>query len=295
MLGSNVPTIGGLHTGFEWADKWGCESIQIYLTLSRRWDVQELAPEQIEKFKNSWQASSVKEVVAHIPFLVNLASSDKLLRDRSINRLVIEISRAEKLGVRFLVLHPGSCTGTNKKEGLKNIIDGLNIVLQRFNNISSKILLETMAGQGNVLGASFEELATIINHVDKSEFLGVCFDTGHVFMSGYKFKGYEGYEEVMNNFDKIISIGKIEVFHLNDSKTSLNSKSDRHACIGEGELGLQVFHALLRDKRFFNRPKILEIPERDIKSKKNLDLLKNLERRIDLLAEETLPTQLNLI
>lgn len=288
MLGSNVPTRGGFHTGFKWAEEWGCECIQIYITLSRKWEVQELMPDEVERFKKAWRNSSVRQVVAHIPFLVNLASPDKRLWKKSVDRLTVEISRAKKLGVPLLVLHPGSYGQDKKKDGLKRIIAGLNTVLERFDNLSPKILLETMAGQGTTLGSSFEELAYILAHTNQTESLGVCFDTGHVYMAGYDIRGYKGYKNVLKEFSRIIPFKKIGAFHLNDSKTALGSKSDRHASIGEGELGFQPFHMLLRDQRFSDIPKILEIPERDEKSKDNLKLLKQLSNRSALLSNEDL-------
>ena len=276
MLGSNVPTIGGLPKGFKHAEDWGCEAIQIYVTLSRRWDVPELTQEEITEFQSAWKKSSVKEVVAHVPFLVNLASPAEEIWKKSVSRLTVEILRAEDFGVRFLVLHPGSYGGSNIKEGLKRIINGLNVASQRSEKSSTKILLETMAGQGTALGSRFEEIAHILENVENPDCYGVCFDTGHVFMAGYNFSSYEGFEETLDLFDSIIGIHSIKAFHLNDSKTALGSHSDRHACIGEGEMGLQVFHAILRDRRFFTVPKILEIPERDEKSKSNLELLREL-------------------
>jgi len=278
MLGSNVPTIGGFYTGFKWGNKWGCEVIQIYITLSRRWEVPELTKEEISKFKMAWQESSVKEVVAHVPYLVNLASPDKELYQKSIERLLIEISRAIKFGVSLLVLHPGSYGNSKKEEGIKRVIEALNNVLQEI-DFPGKILLETMAGQGTTIGSRFEELALILEKVQKSESLGVCLDTGHLFMAGYDIRGYEGYQKILDEFDRIIGIEKIKAIHLNDSKTGLGARRDRHACIGEGKLGLQTFQAILKEERFHNIPKILEIPERETRSQDNLELLKTLAQK----------------
>ena len=151
-----------------------------------------------------------------------------------------------------------------------------------------------MAGQGTTIGSRFEEIALILSRVSKSERLGVCLDTGHLFMAGYDIRGYKGWESVLNEFDKVIGLEKIGAIHLNDSKTGLVSRSDRHACIGEGKLGLQVFQAILKDERFKDIPKILEIPERDTKSKDNLELLLKLQSSSDISEEKREPTQLTL-
>lgn len=277
MLGCTVPTIGGLPKGFYWATKWGCECIQIYVTLSRRWDVSELSAEEVIKFKSAWQDSPVKKVVAHIPYLVNPASSDKNLRRKSQERLRIELSRARQFGVNFLVLHPGSYGNSKKEDGMKRTIEAVNAIANETDNQKTKILLETMAGQGTSIGSTFEEIAYILEEINKPEFTGVCFDTAHVFAAGYDIRGYKGYEAVLNEFDRIIGIKHMKTIHINDSKTSFGSRSDRHACIGEGKLGLEMFHALMRDPRFLDIPKILEIPERDIRSEGNLRLLQKLQ------------------
>ncbi len=277
MLGCTVPTIGGLSKGFSWATKWGCECIQIYVTLSRRWDVPELSTEEVLGFRFAWQDSPIKKVVAHVPYLVNLASSDKRLWQKSKERLRIELSRAGQFGVNFLVLHPGSCGKSDKEDGMKRTIEALHAILGVAGNQGSQILLETMAGQGTVIGATFEEIAYILEGVNNPCVSGVCFDTAHVYAAGYDIRGYEGYETVLREFDTIIGLQKVKTIHINDSKTNLGSCSDRHACIGEGELGLEVFHAIMKDTRFLNIPKILEIPESDKRSEDNLRLLRKLQ------------------
>ncbi len=276
MLGCMVSTVGGLPKGFTWAKKWGCECIQIYVTLSRRWDVSALSPEEVFKFKAAWQASPVKKVVAHVPYLVNLASSDTNLRRKSQERLQTELSRARQFGINFLILHPGSCGDSKKEDGMKRTIEAIHAISNTRDSQETQILLETMAGQGTSIGSAFEEIACLLEEIDHPEFIGVCFDTAHIFAAGYDLRGYKGYDTVLREFDRIIGIQKIKTIHVNDSRTGFGSRSDRHACIGEGKLGLETFHALMRDPRFLDIPKILEIPERDTRSEDNLSLLRKL-------------------
>lgn len=277
MLGCTVPTLGGLPKGFSWARKWGCECIQIYVTLSRRWDVSELSAKEVVKFKSAWEDSPVKTIVAHVPYLVNLASPDKSLWRISKERLSIELSRAGQFGVNFLVLHPGSYGNSNKEDGMKRIIEAINAIASEIDNQTTQILLETMAGQGTTIGATFEEIAQILEGINNPGVSAVCFDTAHVFEAGYDIRGYKGYETVLKEFDKIIGLHRIRTIHVNDSKTKLGSRIDRHACIGEGTLGLEIFHAIMRDARFLHIPKVLEIPERDKRSEDNLRLLRKLQ------------------
>lgn len=277
MLGSNVPTRGGRTKGFQYAKEWNCECIQIYVTLSRKWSVPDLSDEEVSDFKSAWKESPVGSVVAHVPFLVNLASPDSDIWQKSINRLVTEAARCYALGISFLVLHPGSHRGTTKRDGLNRIVEALNVVCRKIVSFPTTILLETAAGQGSALGSRFEEIATILERVEKPEFLDVCLDTAHIFTAGYDIRGYHEYENVLKKFDEIIGVKRIQAIHLNDSKTGLGSRYDRHACIGEGQIGIQFFHAIMRDARFLNTPKILEIPERDKKSKDNIALLRRLQ------------------
>lgn len=277
MLGSNVPTIGGLPKGFQYADKWNCECVQIYLTLSRRWDVPSLSDKQISEFKSAWSKSGVKEVVAHLPYLANLASPDDNLYARATNRLIAELDRAMDMGVSLIVSHPGSHRSAGLKAGIARTISALDAALASTKNTGTKILLETMAGQGTEIGSSFEQLAEMISHVKQPERLGICFDTCHVFAAGYDITSYEAYEKVIEQLDKAIGLSAILAFHLNDSKEDLGSHVDRHESIGNGYLGLECFHAIVTDQKFKNTPKILEIPERDEMSQQNLELLRRLQ------------------
>jgi len=279
MLGSNVPTIGGYSTGFKFGDDWGCECIQIYMTQSRRWNIKELTQERIKDFKNSRKKSSIKCVIAHIPFLVNLASPNRDIWKKSVNRMIQEISYAQLLGVNYLVLHPGSYCESDSRTGLNRIKKALKLVCQEITNPNLRILLETMSGQGTALGSSFKEIKFILNGLTNSEFIGICLDTAHIFHAGYNILGYERYEKFINYIEELIGLNKIMAIHLNDSKTELGSRVDRHASIGEGKMGLQVFHAFLKEKRFQKIPKILEIPDRNGKSKQSLKFLKSIMRK----------------
>ena len=289
MLGSNVPARpvrGGLATLFRYAEEWRCECAQTYITLSRRWNVPDLLHEEILDFKSAWRESQVKQVIAHVPLLVNLASPVDDIWQKSKDRLSAELSRANRLGIQFLVLHPGYYRNLDKKTGIKRIIEALNNVLDNVNDSTAMILLETTAGQGTAVGSRFEEIAYILEKARKRHFLGVCFDTCHVFAAGHDIRGYRGYEKVLKIFDIIVGLDKLKVIHLNDSKTGLGSKVDRHASIGEGRLGLQIFHAFVRDPRFRDTPKILEIPERDGKKvQQQLELLRKLQATSSPISE----------
>lgn len=276
MLGSNVPTVGGLSKAFEHAEQWRCECIQVYTTRSRQWAVPEMSESELAAFREARARSSVREIVAHVPFLVNLASPDSSCRAKSVDRLAIELTRAQDLGIRHIVLHPGSSGSIPRAQGIRWVTAGLNEVLERVEPRGSVILLENMAGQGTAIGSFFEDLAEILSGVTFRERVGVCFDTAHAFIAGYALSNYDGYSAILKQFDDIIGLHEIKAIHMNDAKTRLGSRHDRHAAIGEGRMGLRVFHAMLRDRRFAEVPKILEIPERDEKSAFTLQRLRDL-------------------
>ena len=273
MLGATVPARGGYHMAFEWGDKWRCECVQFYITPSRTWKVPKLSEEEILKFKTFWGKSKVKEVIAHIPYLVNLAASDKTLWNKSIERVKTELSRADKLGVSLLALHPGSFGNSTIERGVERIILGLNKILEKYKG-NAKILLETMAGQGTMIGFRFEQLDFILKKIRKSPSVGICFDIGHLFSAGYDVGNVKGYKKTLSEFNKIIGLEKIGAIHLNDSKSDLGSRVDRHASIGKGKIDLAVFQSIIKDKRFQNIPKLLELKENKIEE--SLKILRKL-------------------
>lgn len=277
LLGSNVPAIGGLATAFEVADRWDCECIQIYVTPSRRWDIPDRPDAEAAAIIAARANSKVRHVVAHVPFLVNIASPDRALRERSTRRLATELLRANQVGVEDIVLHPGSYGTLSREQGIAHIVQAIKEVFRLVPDGRCRIALETMAGQGTMVGSRFEDIVEILDGVGPTERLSVCLDTCHLFAAGYNLTGYAGYEETMKQVIAKFGLERISVIHVNDSQGRRGSRTDRHASVGEGTIGYEAFHALMRDKRFIDVPKILEIPERDERSIENLRLLRAFE------------------
>ena len=194
----------------------------------------------------------------HNSYLINLASADDALWQKSIDASVDELQRAEALGLDGVVMHPGSYVSSSEEAGLQRIIAGLNEVLRRCPNFRTQFWLETTAGQGSSLGCKFEHIAAILQGVDEPERLGVCVDSCHVFAAGYPLQTPKEYAATMAEFDALIGLDRIRAFHLNDSKKPLGSRVDRHEHIGEGFLGLEPFRHILNDPRFAALPMYLE-------------------------------------
>jgi deoxyribonuclease IV len=212
-------------------------------------------------FRHHWGEANLHLSMAHDSYLINLASHDKTLWRRSLEAFVIEMDRAEALGLDFLVAHPGAAVDGDEKSGLTRIARALNEIDRRCPKYHVKILLETTAGQGSCLGHRFEHLAEIISRAKNPEGLGVCMDTCHVFAAGYALAPEKNYRATMRAFDRIIGLDRLHAFHLNDSKKPLGSRVDRHAHIGAGCLGLEPFRYLVNDRRFRRHPMILETPK----------------------------------
>lgn len=196
------------------------------------------------------------KVIVHAPYIINLCNEEKF--DFSVNFLTEELTRCNQLGVKYLVLHPGSHVGLGIDQGIENIARGLNKVFANLkDNNSVTILLETMAGKGTEVGSKLEEINSIIAKVEDKEHLGVCLDTCHLSDGGYDIVNFDNF---LDNFDKIIGINKIGCIHVNDSKNPVASHKDRHENIGFGNIGFDTLINIIYNKRLENIPKILETP-----------------------------------
>lgn len=222
---------------------------------TRRKDISEL---NIEAGWEYARQHGIEEIVVHAPYIINLANTVKPeTYELSVEFLEKEIIRTAAMRSRIMVLHPGSHVNAGVEAGIAQVIKGLNTVLNQ-NDDDVYIALETMAGKGSEVGRTFEELKAIYDGVDKKDRLRVCFDTCHVNDAGYDIVNH--YDEVFEEFDKVIGLDQIAVFHINDSMNPLGAHKDRHANIDKGSIGYETLHRLVHDERFIDVPKILETP-----------------------------------
>jgi len=252
---------GGLGRAIERGEAAGCETIQIFTKSANQWRARHLGDDEIAAFTHAAASSPLSPIVAHGSYLINLASPVPELLERSRTAFLAEMLRAEALGIPLLVIHPGAHTGSGEASGLDTVAASLNRVHRDAPGLGLRVLLETTAGQGTCLGARFNELAQIIDRVDEPERLGICLDTCHVHAAGYNLITPEGYEATLCELDRTAGLDRLAVIHLNDSKTGLGSRVDRHEHIGHGTLGLEPFQRLLHDPRLEQVPMILETPK----------------------------------
>ena len=278
LLGAHTSTSGGVSKAIERANKLNFSAIQIFTKNNNRWFSKPLEEDEIEKFRSLDDKSTVKFIVSHDSYLINLCSSNPEILEKSQNAFIDELTRCELLGIPYLNFHPGSHTGRGEDDGLKVISDSINIAHSKTKGFNVSSMLEITAGQGTVLGYRFEQINKIIESIEEVERMSVCIDTAHMFAAGYDFRDEESYIKTMQEFDDIIGINRLKCFHINDSKKELGSRVDRHENIGKGFIGLDGFRNIMNDKRLTTIPKILETPKgkEQLEDLENLEVLKNL-------------------
>lgn len=252
---------GGYYKAVEIARRCGCECVQLFTKNSNQWRAKPILDDEAARFRATLKELSIGHPIAHNSYLINLASPDDALWRRSIDAFVVELKRAEQLGLAYVVTHPGASLSSGEQQGLKRIAAALDDIHAETRGIKPRILLETTAGQGSCLGCRFEHLADILGRVHHPERLGVCVDTCHIFAAGYPLATTRQYRATMKKLATIVGLEQVKAFHLNDSKRECGSRVDRHEHIGKGHLGLEPFRHLLNDARFEHVPMYLETPK----------------------------------
>jgi deoxyribonuclease-4 len=249
---------GGVSKAVDRAAAHGCEALQIFTKNGNRWLGPPLDPAEVRRFRARLEETAIRPAVSHASYLINLATTFETLRRQSIDAFVDELDRAEALGLLGVVVHPGTCTAGSEEQALRLIAAGIGEALAARPGRQGLVLLEHTAGQGRTLGYRFEHLAAIIGHVNGSPRVGVCLDTCRLLASGYDIVSESGYRETFDAFDRLVGIGRLKVFHANDSKKPCASRVDRHEHIGHGCLGEEPFRRLLHDPRFSGLPMLIE-------------------------------------
>lgn len=261
LFGAHLSIAGGYHKAIDAAVELGMETVQLFTSSPSQWNRKSITAAEVAAFSGALKASKLKFPTAHDSYLINLAAPDEALYRRSIASFTDELDRAAALGLTYLVTHPGAHVGSGEEAGLEKVAAALDEVLASRPDCPVTILLETTAGQGSSLGAKFEHLAELLETVKEPKRLGVCLDTCHVFAAGYALGTDAEYDATFKEFDRIIGLKWLKLFHVNDSVKPLGSRVDRHAGLGLGKIGLGAFRRLVADPRFAKKPMILETPK----------------------------------
>ncbi|MCY2965570.1 MAG: deoxyribonuclease IV [Planctomycetota bacterium] len=252
---------GGYYKAVEAAAELGMECVQLFTKNNNQWRGKPLSDEDVEAFRTALERTGIRLPCAHDSYLINLASPVPDLWQKSHDAYVIELERAEALGLMGVVMHPGSFVDSSESAGLKQVIKAFKQIHRQTKGFQVQTWVETTAGQETNLGHRFEHIETILKGVAAPERMGVCVDTCHIFAAGYPIGTPEQYSATFDEFDQRVGLSKIRAFHLNDSVKDFGSRVDRHARIGGGKLGLEPFRLLLNDPRFAEIPMYLETPK----------------------------------
>lgn len=272
FVGCHLSTTDGFTAMGETALSLGATTFAFFTRNPRGGNAKRIDPDDAAGLRALISAHGFGPLVAHAPYTLNLCSAAPEVIDFARRSMADDLARMEHLPGNYYNFHPGSHVGQGADEGIRLIVEGLNGVLDP--GQSTVVLLETMAGKGSEVGRTFEELARIIDGVHADQLLGVCLDTCHVWDGGYDVR--ERLDEVLDEFDRIIGLGRLRALHLNDSKNALGSHKDRHERIGQGALGIETFEAVVRDPRLRTLPMILETPNDLSGYAAEIALLKNL-------------------
>src|SRR5689334_13766574 len=276
LLEAHVSIAGGTHEAPGRAKAIGATAMQIFTKLAQRWAERSCADDECLDFRRALAETKVRATVAHDSYLINLASPDPTLRRRSIESFVAELARCEALGLQYLVSHPGNYID-DRENGVQRNADAITEALER---VPGKTILcmELTSGSGTAIGATFEELASLIAKVSPAlrARMCVCVDTCHAYSAGYDL--VNDYDGVWRHFADVVGIERLRVLHLNDSKTPYASRRDRHELIGEGSLGASPFRRIMTDDRMVEIPKLIETPKLDDATRTDSRMLARLRR-----------------
>lgn len=270
VLGTHMSIAGGLNKTAQNVVKMNANTMQIFSRNPRGSNFKNPSEKEVEEFQKIRKEHPFGPILAHAPYTMNLASAKPEVYEFACDVIREDIQRMDNLGIENIVFHPGSHTGIGIEAGIENIIRGLNQAITESQNIT--VLLETMSGKGTEIGVRFEELKTIRDGVNHPEKVGICLDTCHVFSAGYDIVNH--LEEVLDELDENIGLSYLRAIHLNDSMMPFGSKKDRHATIGDGEIGLEALMKVITNPRLAGIPLYLETPLDDAGHKKEIQMIK---------------------
>lgn len=274
LIGAHTSTAGGLHHALLQGQEIGATTIQIFTSNQKQWKGRKITDEILSLWKETKEKTGLKKIMSHDSYLINLGSPNKEILDKSLEAFSSEIKRCQALEIDFLNFHPGAATTSTAEKCLKQIVKSLKTFENLCAKGSPRLLLETTAGQGSSIGHCFEQLSYILQETKNFLPMGICIDTCHIFAAGYDIREKKDWENTLKEFDKIIGLKHLYAFHLNDSKTSLHSRTDRHEHLGKGKIGLQAFRFVMKHPKLRKIPKYLETPKNLAVWKKEIALLR---------------------
>lgn len=261
LIGAHTSAAGGVQNALLQGEEIGATTIQLFTSNQKQWKGREITDEMADLWERTKEATGIKTVMCHGSYLINLGTPKEELLEKSQHAFREEIKRCQKLNIDFLNFHPGAATGGEPEDCLEQIVKSLKSFEHLCEKGPTRLLLETTAGQGSSVGHLFEHLAFIIEEVEGIIPIGVCIDTCHIFAAGYDIRTEAAWDKTLKEFDEAIGLKYLYAFHLNDSMKPLGSRRDRHAHLGEGEIGIEAFRYLMKHPKLREIPKYLETPK----------------------------------
>lgn len=288
LLGAHFSTAGSLTRAVKEAEDLGCNVIQLFTKNARTWQEKALCPDDIRAFKTARKEAGIAFAFSHCTYLINVAADTPDKLSKSATALASELLRSASLGLDGVILHPGSHLGAGVEAGIEKAAKTLNQVFDQIRDgildlvdAPPRLLIETTAGQGTGLGHRFEQIADLLSRIENAGPAGVCLDTSHIFAAGYDLREPDAVDNTLAAFNDTIDLNRLFAIHLNDSRSDLGSRVDRHQHIGKGHIGQTGFRSIMTDPRLANIPKILETPKESDgipMDPVNLDLLRRFYR-----------------
>lgn len=261
LIGAHTSAAGGAYHALLGGQEIGATTIQFFTSNQKRWEGKPILEEDISIWKETLRETGLKKIMSHDSYLINLGSPDKEMHTKSLKAFKEELLRCHKLELSFLNFHPGAATGSSEEECLDRIVSSLEDLESLADQGSTRLLIETTAGQGSSVGHRFEHLGYLIERLHKKIPIGVCIDTCHIFAAGYDIRNRSAWEKTLEEFDNTVGLKHLYAMHLNDSMKPLGSKRDRHASLGKGEIGIECFKCVMTLPELREIPKYLETPE----------------------------------
>ncbi len=278
LIGAHTSTSGGIEKAIYEGREIGASTVQIFTANQRQWNPRSLTEEMKTKFLKALDETGLSHIMSHDSYLINLGSPNPEVLEKSRSAFRLEIERCQFLGLSYMNFHPGAALTEGVERCLDTIVESIQLMADLFDSSKGtqlQLLVEMTAGQGSTVGKTLEEVQSIVHRVGNRVPIGVCVDTCHVFAAGYDISTETGLQSFLDRFDEVIGLQYLKALHLNDSKKECGSHVDRHACLGEGCIGLSAFSHIMKEPRLKDLPKYLETPDGPSVWKKEIEWLRS--------------------
>lgn len=261
FIGAHTSAQGGVHNAIIEGKEIGANTVQLFTSNQKRWESKPITDEQADLFKETLHSMGLSKIMSHDSYLINLGSPKPESLGKSLEAFKEELIRCQKLDLAFLNFHPGAALDSSEEECLDTIVKSLEKLEDLASKGSTRLLIETTAGQGSSVGWRFEHLHYLIDRLHKKIPIGVCIDTCHIFSAGYDIRTEKAWEETLEEFNRVVSLKHLYALHVNDSMKPFGSRKDRHAQLGDGEIGIECFKIMMAHPVLREIPKYLETPD----------------------------------